>query len=77
MQVLKQSGWCGLAALQSWTKIGGGFWSDENGQDLIEYSLLLAFIALSGAATYIAMGQTIGSIWGIVNTRLAAANQTS
>jgi Flp pilus assembly pilin Flp len=77
MQVLKVSGWRELAAWQSWAKIGGGFWSDENGQDLIEYTLLLAFVALSGAALYIGMGQTINGIWGSVNTRLAAANQTS
>jgi Flp pilus assembly pilin Flp len=77
MQALKQSGRCWLTVLTSRAKIGGGFWSDENGQDLIEYTLLLAFVALSGAALYIGMGQTINGIWGIVNSRLAAANQSS
>jgi Flp pilus assembly pilin Flp len=53
------------------------FLRDECGQDLIEYSLLLAFVVLVGAATFISMGRTTGSLWSIVNSRLAAANQSS
>lgn len=57
------------------------FWQqvfkDDNGQDLVEYSLLLAFVCLVGAAAFIGMGQTITGIWGIANNRLAAANCTS
>jgi len=49
------------------------FFKDERGQDLIEYTLLLAFIALAGAALFGGMGQSINSIWTTVNTRLAAA----
>jgi len=52
-------------------------WCDEQGQDLIEYSLLLAFVCLSGAAAFIGMGQTTSGLWSIVNSRLAAANQAS
>jgi Flp pilus assembly pilin Flp len=51
------------------------FWRDESGQDLIEYCLLLAFIALAGAAAFIGMGQSTNTLWSIVNSRLAAANQ--
>jgi Flp pilus assembly pilin Flp len=53
------------------------FLEDEHGQDLVEYSLLLAFVCLAGAATFIAMGTTISGIWSIANNRLAAANCTS
>lgn len=53
------------------------FLQDQGGQDLVEYSLLLAFVCLAGAATFIAMGTTIGSIWTLANNRLAAANCTS
>lgn len=53
------------------------FWNDDSGQDLVEYSLLLAFICLTGAALYIGIGNTTTSLWSIVNSRLAAANQTS
>ncbi|MFL6446379.1 MAG: Flp family type IVb pilin [Bryobacteraceae bacterium] len=45
----------------------------ENGQDLIEYTLLLALIALAGAATFGAIGRSISSIWTVVNGRLASA----
>lgn len=54
-----------------------GFWKNEDGQDLIEYSLLLAFVCLSGAAMFIGMGRTTSGLWSIVNSRLAAANQSS
>lgn len=50
---------------------------DEIGQDLIEYSLLLAFICLAGAALFISMGNTTAGLWSTVNSRLAAANQGS
>jgi Flp pilus assembly pilin Flp len=53
------------------------FWKDDRGQDLVEYSLLLAFVCLSGAALFIGMGRTTSTLWGIVNSRLAAANQSS
>ena len=53
------------------------FWREENGQDLVEYSLLLAFVCLTGAALYIGIGNTTTSLWSIVNSRLAAANQSS
>lgn len=53
------------------------FWSGEEGQDLVEYSLLLAFVCLAGAALYMGMATSTTAIWSIVNTRLAAANQSS
>ncbi len=43
------------------------------GQDVIEYSLLLAFICLSGAAAIIGMGANISFIWSIANNRLSSA----
>jgi Flp pilus assembly pilin Flp len=49
------------------------FFRDERGQDLIEYTLLLAFIALAGAVLFIGMGTSISSIWTVVNSRLASA----
>lgn len=52
------------------------FGKDERGQDIVEYSLLLAFVALAGAAAYIGMARSTNTIWGVMNSRLAAANQT-
>jgi Flp pilus assembly pilin Flp len=49
------------------------FFRDEQGQDLIEYTLLLAFVALASAALFINAGGSIASIWNITNTRLQNA----
>ena len=53
------------------------FWEDERGQDMVEYSLLLAFVCLAGAAMFIGFGISTRTLWGVVNNRLAAANQSS
>ncbi len=53
------------------------FWRDEQGQDMVEYALLLAFVCLAGAATLIGMGGTTSALWSIVNNRMAAANTNS
>src|SRR3954447_6804454 len=37
--------------------------SDERGQDLIEYTLLLAFVCLSSAALFLGAGLELASIW--------------
>jgi Flp pilus assembly pilin Flp len=46
------------------------FLRDESGQDLIEYTLLLAFIALASAALLSKAGQSTAGIWGSANTTL-------
>jgi Flp pilus assembly pilin Flp len=51
-----------------------GFIRDESGQDLVEYSLLVAFIALAGAAALISMSGSSNVLWSVANSRLAAAN---
>jgi Flp pilus assembly pilin Flp len=55
----------------------GRFICDESGQDLIEYSLLIAFVALAGAAAFIGMSSSVNSIWSAANSRLAAPNSGS
>jgi Flp pilus assembly pilin Flp len=40
-----------------------GFLREEQGQDLIEYTLLLAFVCLAAAAIFIPEGQGIAQIW--------------
>ena len=49
------------------------FYRDENGQDLVEYSLLMAFVCLASAAMFIGVGKTVASIWGSANTSLSKA----
>jgi len=51
-----------------------GFWMDEEGQDLIEYTLLMAFVALASAALFIGAGGSVSGIWTTGNTRLSTAN---
>ena len=50
------------------------FVRDEQGQDLIEYTLLLAFVALASAALFIGAGGSVEGIWTQTNNQLAAAN---
>ena len=40
------------------------FVKEEQGQDLIEYTLLMAFIALASAAIFISAGTSVSKIWG-------------
>ena len=50
------------------------FLSDEAGQDLIEYTLLMAFIALASAAIFTSAGGSIQGIWSTASSNLVAAN---
>ncbi|HYL96158.1 MAG TPA: hypothetical protein VET69_10165 [Terriglobales bacterium] len=48
-------------------------WRDDQGQDLIEYTLLMAFVALASAALFISSGTSISKIWSVTNTELSTA----
>ena len=53
------------------------FWRDEEGQDLIEYSLLMTFIAIACLA-FIGSGRSgMSYIWTVSNSQVAAANATA
>jgi Flp pilus assembly pilin Flp len=47
--------------------------NDEQGQDLIEYTLLIAFVALASAALFLGAGGSIKSIWTATNAQLTNA----
>jgi Flp pilus assembly pilin Flp len=47
---------------------------DDGGQDLIEYTLLMAFVVLASAALLIGAGVSINGILTVTNAQLAAAN---
>jgi Flp pilus assembly pilin Flp len=49
-------------------------WQDEQGQDLIEYTLLMAFVALASAALFLGAGGSIKGIWMTTNNQLVQAN---
>ena len=49
-------------------------WYDEQGQDLIEYTLLMAFVALASAGLFLGAGGSIKGIWSVSNNQLVQAN---
>lgn len=49
------------------------FLKEEDGQDLVEYSLLLAFIALAATAVLGNVRTQINTLWTQVNTKLGTA----
>jgi Flp pilus assembly pilin Flp len=50
------------------------FLADESGQDLIEYTLLISFVAMASAALFIGGGRNVKGIWSSSNSQLTAAN---
>ena len=49
------------------------FWQEEEGQDLIEYTLLLAFVALASASLFLGVGGSVNGIWQSGSTQLSNA----
>jgi Flp pilus assembly pilin Flp len=53
------------------------FLKNDQGQDLIEYTLLLAFVALASAALFISAGGSINTIWSVANSQLSTAAKSA
>jgi Flp pilus assembly pilin Flp len=53
------------------------FLQDEQGQDLIEYTLLVAFVCLATAALFVNSGGSLSGIWISANSQLGAANTSA
>src|SRR5258708_4668031 len=69
-----QPGWTGENKDMTFLK---SFLKEEEGQDLIEYTLLMAFVALASAALFIGAGGSVKGIWSTTNSQLTAANTTA
>jgi Flp pilus assembly pilin Flp len=53
-------------------------WNQEEGQDIIEYTLLVSFVTFAAAALFVfGAGGHLRSIWSAGNTQLAAANASA
>ena len=52
------------------------FWKNEQGQDLIEYTLLIAFVALASAGLFMGAGGSVSTIWTTANAQLTNAANT-
>jgi Flp pilus assembly pilin Flp len=50
------------------------FIKDEQGQDIVEYSLLLVLIGAAAVFVLTAMGTSISQIFSKINLRLTSAN---
>jgi Flp pilus assembly pilin Flp len=50
---------------------------EDHGQDLIEYSLLIAFVAMASTALFIGAGNEVKGVWSQTNTKLATANTSA
>jgi Flp pilus assembly pilin Flp len=50
------------------------FWKEDEGQDLIEYTLLMTFIALAATALFLGAGKNVKGVWANANTQLGTAN---
>ena len=50
------------------------FLREEDGQDLVEYTLILAFVALASAALLTTAGTSVRGIWNQTSTRLSSAS---
>ena len=53
------------------------FLNDEQGQDLIEYTLLIAFVAFASAGLFIGFGGSVRGIWAVNTSQLTSANTTA
>jgi Flp pilus assembly pilin Flp len=59
------------------TNLFNNFIREEQGQDLVEYTLLLAFVCLASAAIFIGAGQSLTGIWSKGNIVLLSANSAA
>jgi Flp pilus assembly pilin Flp len=53
------------------------FLQEEQGQDLIEYTLLVAFVCLATAALFVDSGGSLSGIWISANSQLGSANTSA
>ncbi len=53
------------------------FWRDESGQDLIEYSLLIMFVAVASAALLGGIQPSTKHIWDVNKEHLASASRAA
>jgi Flp pilus assembly pilin Flp len=53
------------------------FWTDESGQDLIEYTLILAFVALAAIGVFSSTSGSIDGIWSKAGQKLDDAKNAA
>ncbi len=53
------------------------FLADESAQDLIEYTILMSFVALSSIALFNMAGRSLKGAWTTANNDLTKANTSA
>ena len=48
-------------------------WKEEQGQDMVEYVIILAFVAVAAAAIILNTSNSISTIWSVTNSELSTA----
>ena len=52
------------------------FFEQADGQDIVEYTLLLSFVVLISAALFSLSGSSVSTIWTVANNDLSRAMST-
>jgi len=52
-------------------------WREEEGQDLIEYSLLMAFVSIVVVGLFAGVGGNVKNVWTSGNTQLGLAKSAA
>jgi Flp pilus assembly pilin Flp len=50
------------------------FWRRRDGQDIVEYSLIVAFVAITGVALLMSWGAPVQGMWSKGSATVASAN---
>ncbi len=69
----KHRGFDRLMAWGSVSRVVKGLWHDEEGQDLVEYGLLLFLVALAAIASMKGLASAISSVFNSAATSLTTA----
>ena len=51
-----------------------GFWKDESGQDLVEYALLLVFLALAAITALPNLGRAVSNVFVTATSTLESGS---
>jgi len=54
-----------------------GVLREDGGQDLIEYSLLIAFVSFVSVALMLGAGKSLAGMWSVSNSQLVVANTSA
>jgi Flp pilus assembly pilin Flp len=55
------------------TSVLKALWREEDGQDMVEYALLLAFIALAAVTILSQTSGSLNKLWNSISSTLASA----